>query len=93
MPDTQLRNRFGSIAIQKGFISKDQFLEAMDIQIEMELEGADPKLIGSVLCEMGYITEEQVDEVTQDIPEPVMFQCPNCGVLIENCPSCGIDLR
>ena len=93
MPGNKLRNRFGSIAIQKGFITKDQFLEAMDIQIEMELEEAEPKLIGSVLCEMGYITDEQVNDVIKDIPEPVIFQCPRCRALIESCTNCGIDLR
>ncbi|MFC1869127.1 hypothetical protein ACFL0H_13495 [Thermodesulfobacteriota bacterium] len=93
MRGAELRNRFGSIAIQKGFITKDQFIKAMAIQVGIDLEGAEPKLIGSVLCEMEYMTEEQVDEVIKDLPEPVIFKCPNCRVLIENCPNCGIDLR
>lgn len=93
MSGKELRNRFGSIAIQKGIITKEQFIDAMALQIGMDLEGAEPKLIGSILCEMQYLTEEQIKEVMKDIPEPVIFHCPNCGVFIKTCPNCGIDLR
>ena len=93
MPDKIIKNRFGKIAIQKGFITVEQFIKAMGIQIGIELEGNDPDLIGSILIEMDYMTEKQVDEVINDIPEPVIFKCPNCKLVINNCPSCGIDLN
>jgi len=65
----------------------------MALQIEKELDEAEPQLIGSILCKMGYMSEEQIKEVIKDIPEPVLFGCPNCGILIKTCPNCMIDLR
>ena len=55
--------RFGALAIAKGFITKDQFIEAMAMQIENETEGIKPNNIGSILNAMGYMTKEQIDEV------------------------------
>ena len=55
MIDEGLRRRFGDIAIRKGFITKEQLIEAMTFQIENELEGKQPKLIGSILTDLGYL--------------------------------------
>ena len=62
-----IRKRFGTIAIQKGFISKEQFVEAMGMQIEIDLEGKEYLLFGEVLTEMGIITREQVSEILVDM--------------------------
>ena len=59
----KLIKRFGTVAVEKGFITKEQFVEAMGMQIENELEGIQPKLTGDVLVEMGYLTQDQVREV------------------------------
>ena len=59
--------RFGVTAINKGFITKDQFLEAMGVQIDNDLEGLTPRLIGSVLLSMGYMNIDQINEVLTDI--------------------------
>ena len=56
--------RFGSIAIGKGFINMEQFVEAMAMQIENELAG-ELFPIGRLLQSMGYMTEEQVKEVLE----------------------------
>ena len=93
MPYEKIRKRFGSLSIKKGFITKAQFLEAMAVQIENELEGTEPELIGSVLFKLGYMTAEQIDEVVENIPEPGIHECTNCGVLILECPNCGANLR
>ena len=55
--------RFGVTAINKGFITKDQLVEAMGVQIEDELKGMELRLIGSILCVMNYMTVEQISEV------------------------------
>ena len=62
MDEIPIQKRFGAIAIDKGFITKEQFVEAMAMQIENELEG---KIIpiGWILESMGYMTEQQIDEV------------------------------
>ena len=93
MIDEGLRRRFGDIAIRKGFINKEQFIEAMAFQIENELEGRQPKLIGSVLTDMGYLTREQVDEVIGVMAKPDVPQCPECGTLLLTCSNCGAYLR
>ena len=63
MPTEKLTKRFGAVAIEKGFITKDQFIDAMAMQIENDLEGAEPKNLGTILNTMGYLAEEQVTEV------------------------------
>ena len=93
MLDENLKQRFGELAIRSGFITKDQFIEAMAIQIENELEGTQPKLIGSILLDVGYMTDEQIGEVTELMAKPAVPNCPNCGVLVLQCTNCGAHLR
>ena len=59
--------RFGTIAIEKGFITKDQFVEAMAIQIDIELEGPEHIVVGKILQLIGYMTKEQVMEVLESL--------------------------
>lgn len=55
--------RFGVIAVEKGFITKEQLFEAIKIQIEEDLEGKPHRLIGRILIRLGYLTRGQADEV------------------------------
>ncbi|MFC1891188.1 hypothetical protein ACFLZT_02245 [Thermodesulfobacteriota bacterium] len=55
--------KFGVTAINKGFITKEQFIEAMGAQIDDDLDGLTPRLIGSVLLSMGYMSIEQINEI------------------------------
>ena len=55
--------RFGVTAIKKGFITKDQLLEALGIQVEDELKGMELRLIGSILYGKNYMTVEKINEV------------------------------
>jgi predicted RNA-binding Zn-ribbon protein involved in translation (DUF1610 family) len=41
---------------------------------------------------MGFITDEQIDEVIHDIMHFERYKCPNCGMLLHECPNCGADL-
>ncbi len=63
MSEEKLTKRFGAVAIKKGFITKDQFVEAMAMQIENDLEGTEPKHLGAILNTMEYMTDEQISEV------------------------------
>ena len=63
--EKDIRKRFGTVAIQKGFISKEQFVEAMGMQLENEMEGEKALLFGEVLIEMGLMTQEQASEVLE----------------------------
>ena len=94
MGEEILAKRFGDIAIQKKFITKDILLEAMTVQIENQVEGADHKLIGAILVELGHMNEDQVNEVVETMSKPKEeLKCPNCGVLVLNCSNCGTYLR
>ena len=59
--------RFGTIAVEKGFITKEQLIEAINLQIEQDIEGMEHRLIGSLLYSLGFITLDQIDEVMEII--------------------------
>ena len=66
----------------------------MNVQIENRLERAEHKLIGAILIELGYMTEDQVNEVAETMSKPKEdLRCPNCGILVLNCPNCGTYLQ
>jgi len=67
MSDGKLDKRFGAIAIQKGFITLEQLLDAMKVQIVEDLEDAEHRLIGQILWERGYISTEQIKEVLESM--------------------------
>ncbi len=92
MPHKSVRKRFGYFSIKKGFVTEDQFIEAMRIQISNEQKRDESNSIGQIMKEMGFITEEQINEVISDIKYFERYKCPNCGMLLHECPNCGADL-
>jgi hypothetical protein len=67
MSEGKLDKRFGALAIDKGFITLENLIEAMRIQILENLGGSDHRLIGQILWEEGYITTEQINEVLKSM--------------------------
>jgi hypothetical protein len=67
MPVEKLDKRFGTVAMEKGFVEAEHMFEAMKIQILENLEGTEHRLIGQILWEKGYITTEQIDEVVKSM--------------------------
>lgn len=61
--------RFGVVAVEKGFITLDQLVEAMTVQIIEETEGKKHRLIGQILLSLGYLTLPQINEVMES-PDP-----------------------
>jgi hypothetical protein len=55
--------RFGVTAVKKGFITSDQLVEALAIQVAEDVSTGDHDLIGKILFEQGLITKPQIDEV------------------------------
>lgn len=68
---TRLEKRFGTIAVEKGFTTKEQILKAMKMQVEEDLDGKKHRRIGSILYSMGYITIPQINEVLETMQKPV----------------------
>ena len=66
-----LEKRFGEIAIEKGYITKDQLIEAFEIQVSDTLRQKRRRLIGTILFDLGYINFQRIDiilgELTKDI--------------------------
>ncbi|MBN2063126.1 MAG: hypothetical protein JW882_22165 [Deltaproteobacteria bacterium] len=55
--------RFGTIALEKGFITKAQLIDALIAQVDDNIEKKRHRLIGTILFELGYITHREIDEV------------------------------
>jgi predicted RNA-binding Zn-ribbon protein involved in translation (DUF1610 family) len=92
MPYQSARKRFGYSAIRKGFVTEDQFVEAMRIQISIEQKQGAAPLIGEIMVKQGLISDEQVKDIVRDGAEFERFKCPLCGMLLRACPNCGTDL-
>ena len=63
METEEIDIRFGVAAVQKGFVTKDQILEALDIQLTEDFSLGKHRLIGTILFEQGHITVAQVNDV------------------------------
>lgn len=53
-------SRFGMAAIKLGFITQDQLREAMLEQLNVNFDTKIHRLIGEILHEKGWMTQEQV---------------------------------
>ena len=60
-----MEKRFGVVAIEKGFITRDQLLEVLEIQIDEEIEKGERRVIGAILVEKGYMNLLQVQEALE----------------------------
>jgi len=58
-----LEKRFGVLAVEKRFITADQVVEALRIQVLEDIEWGGHRLIGRILLEKGQITLPQINEV------------------------------
>ncbi len=59
--------QFGIIAIDKGFITAENLIETLKIQVEEEIKYKTHRLIGEILMDKGYITPSQIQEVLDSI--------------------------
>ena len=67
MTSPHLEKRFGSIAVEQGFITIDQLTRAMNIQILENVEKKSHRLIGEILLDLGFITRPQIDQVVKSL--------------------------
>jgi len=57
------QRRFGATAVEKGYITFDQLLEAIHIQIVEDVEEDKHRLIGKILCDQGHMSVPQINDV------------------------------
>jgi len=67
METQHLEKRFGVLAVEKGFITADQVIKALRIQVMEDLEKGKHRLIARILLEQGLITLSQIDEVLRSM--------------------------
>lgn len=62
-----LEKRFGLIAVEMGLITIDQLHKALIVQVKENIEGNTHKIIGKILIDLGYISEDQANKISENI--------------------------
>lgn len=57
--------RFGLIAIEKGFISPDQLVDALRIQVNEDIKHGTHRKTGEILLDLDIMNANQVEEVVK----------------------------
>ena len=76
------RKRFGTIAIEKGFITVDQLMDALEVQVREDLAGIKRRLIGRILYDLGFLTLHQMEQVLGSMDSydiSIHSQCDDAG--------------
>ncbi len=60
--DMFIEPRFGDIAITKKYISANQLIQALSIQVREEAKNGRHRLIGDILMDYGYMSPLQIRE-------------------------------
>ncbi len=60
-------HRFGSIAISRQYVTLEQVQQALAEQIEDNVNGRGHRLLGEILREHNWITEEQMKSILNDM--------------------------
>ena len=68
-----IKKRFGTIAIEKGYISEKQLIEALEIQVKENVSGLPHRLIGEILIEKGYLLTEQAEEIAEILNQNMLY--------------------
>lgn len=63
METEHLEKRFGILAVEKGFITADQVIEALKVQVTEDIEKGKHRHIGRILLEQGLITLSQINDL------------------------------
>ncbi len=67
METEHLEKRFGIVAVEKKFVTAEQVVEAMRIQVLEDVQNGKHRLIGRILLEQGILKLAQVDEVLESL--------------------------
>jgi len=72
----------------------EQFTEAIKTQVKEDMSKQDHRLFGEILIDLGFMKSSQVNEVLDELLKAAYrFECPKCGIMISNCPSCGTEFK
>jgi hypothetical protein len=59
--------RFGVVGIEKGFITADQLVSALRIQVQEDIEMGYHRLIGKIFVDQDIMSGKQVSEILKEI--------------------------
>lgn len=59
--------RFGQLAVESGFITEAQLIDALARQIREELDGKEHRLLGQILFEREVMSAPQIDQVMTEM--------------------------
>lgn len=73
MPDGQTARenrycvRFGTLAVEQGFLTPDQLKLALDEQVEDDLAGCRHRVIGAICFDRGWLTPAQIEQILNQL--------------------------
>lgn len=59
----EVQTRFGQSAVNKGYITTNELLEALHVQVQENLNANNHRFIGEILVQQGKINVDQVNEI------------------------------
>ncbi len=59
----EYEKRFGVTAIELGFITGEQLVDALRVQVHEDLNDGKHRLLGQILRDMGLMRAEQIEQV------------------------------
>ena len=65
--------RFGTIAVDKGYITEEQLVQALEIQAKENVMEGKHRLLGQIFLEEGLLTPEQVDEILETMNQRIVY--------------------
>ncbi len=61
--ENYLRKRFGTIAVEKGFITDKELIQAIQTQTNENVQDGKHRLLGQILVDQGLLAEDQIEEI------------------------------
>ena len=65
--------RFGTIAVDKGYIKEDQLVKALEMQANENVMDGKHRLLGQIFIEEGLLTTSQVDEILETMNQRMVY--------------------
>ena len=59
--------RFGLLAIERGYITSDDLIRAIKVQVEEDVANNSHRLIGEILLDMNCLTATQIQEILDNV--------------------------
>ena len=67
------QKRFGTIAVDKGYINENQLIKALEIQAKENVLDGKHRLLGQIFVEEGLLTNTQVEEVLETMSQRIVY--------------------